>query len=94
MIKKKKCSPDLKISKLDAMVSSGKTYKTVDEMVYDLTDKKFRTFWRKQRDQITVFQLAQIRKVTPQAIRKAINEGRIKAEKIGKQWVIRRADVS
>lgn len=51
-------------------------------------------FWKKQRDQITIAQLAFIRHVTTQAIRKAIREGRIKATKIGKQWVIRRKDVS
>lgn len=72
----------------------SKTFKSVDDMVYSLSDKKFRNFWKKQRDQITVAQLACMRQVTSQAIRKAIFDGRINATKIGKQWVIRRADVS
>lgn len=41
---------------------------------------------------VSVSQLAKIRKVTPQAIRKAIKEKRIKARRIGKQWVINLKD--
>lgn len=42
----------------------------------------------KQR-QVSVTELARIKKVTPQAIRKAIREERILgAKKIGCQWVI------
>lgn len=37
---------------------------------------------------VSVSQLAKIRGVSPQAIRKAIESGRIKARKIGQQWVI------
>jgi len=38
---------------------------------------------------VSITQLAKIKGHSPQAIRKAIKTGRIKAFKIGKQWVVR-----
>jgi len=38
---------------------------------------------------VSVSQLAKIKGHSPQAIRKAIKVGRIKASKIGNQWVIK-----
>lgn len=42
----------------------------------------------KPKNLVSVSQLAKLKGQTPQAIRKAIKERRIKAFKVGEQWVV------
>ena len=45
------------------------------------------------KDYLTVPEFARLAGVTDQAVRKAIAEKRIKAEKVGRQWLIKKREL-
>ena len=45
------------------------------------------------KDYLTVPEFAKSAGVTQQAIRKAITEKRVKAEKIGRQWLVKKVEL-